>query len=59
MHLRIATDVDPQQKFFPYASNKQELVVNADDGFAPDAASEKYDPFAQWAWLDARNHEGM
>ncbi|KAJ4357380.1 uncharacterized protein N0V89_001955 [Didymosphaeria variabile] len=46
-------------RFDPYASNTQELVLNLDDGFAPDAASEKYDSFVQWAWLDGGNHQGM
>jgi hypothetical protein len=34
------------------------VVLNKDDYYGPGVATEKYDPIAQWAWLDEGNHAG-
>ena len=27
------------------------MILNKDDGWAPSSASDRYDPFVQWAWM--------
>ncbi|KAF2440386.1 aromatic compound dioxygenase, partial [Karstenula rhodostoma CBS 690.94] len=44
-------------KLKPYSSNRQELVLTINDGWAQAVATDKVDPFAHWAWLDGANHQ--
>ncbi|KAF1949942.1 aromatic compound dioxygenase, partial [Byssothecium circinans] len=44
--LRICVESTEQ-----YLGNEVPVTLNLDDGFIADAATDKYDPFAKWAWL--------
>lgn len=46
------------QTYAPYVNNKQAVVKNVDDYFAQIGSTAAYDPIAQWAWLDDKNHQG-
>lgn len=48
----------PLQQQSPYNTNKQRVVSNRDDDFAPDSASAEYDPFVQYSWL-SQDVKGM
>ncbi|KAH7120024.1 Intradiol ring-cleavage dioxygenase [Dendryphion nanum] len=50
---------DAVETLAPYKDNDQSLVSNKDDAFAPDSASNNYDPFMQWAWLGDNKDDGL
>ncbi|KAJ4293196.1 hypothetical protein N0V90_008478 [Kalmusia sp. IMI 367209] len=54
--LLAITIIDRLQLMDPYSRNHEIVVDNLRDAYTANGATDTYDPFAQWAWLDDHNH---